>query len=164
MTLIEELKVFALNILYCLYALTGFSLFFFSFGLRRVVFFGNAYFLPMPTENSFSVQAFNRMRHDLLPSGVQLVVTNPMSAFVSQILLSLFLGFMLTVPFFLYRILLYINPALFAHEKRMVVWSLLPSAFLFFSGSAFAYFFLVPATFRMLYPYAIVLGVVPVFR
>ncbi len=163
MTLLEELKIFIKHILYWIFSFVGFSLFFFLFGFKKVAIFGKDYFLPLPTQNSFSVQVFNKITYDLLPPGVQLVVTNPMSAFVSQILLSMLLSFLLTIPFFIYKIILYIQPALLPHEKRAVLWSLLPLVFLFFSGSAFSYFFLIPTTFKVLYPYATIIAAVPFF-
>lgn len=163
MTLFEELAVFIKSILHWIYSLAFFSFFFFAFGLKEVFLFGQKYFLPLPAQNSFSIQIFNRIKHDLLPPEVQLLVTNPMSAFVSQILLSMLLGFLSTMPFFIYKIILYVQPALLPHEKKAVLLSLLPFAFLFFSGAAFAYFFLIPATFEVLYPYATTIGAVPFF-
>ncbi len=163
MTLLEELKIFAKNILHWLYAFAAFSLFFFIFGLKEMAIFGRNYFLPLPTPNSFSAQIFNKIRYDLLPPDVQLVVTNPMSAFVSQMLLSLLLGFLFTLPFFLYKIIIYIQPALLPQEKKAVLLSLLPFVFLFFSGCLFSYYFLVPATFKVLYPYATSIGAMPFF-
>ncbi len=149
--------------MYWILSFIGFSFFFFAFGLKKVVIFGENYFLPLPTENSFSVQVFKKVSRDLLPSDVQLVATNPMSAFISQILLSLLLSFLLTVPFFLYKIIMYLRPALLLNERKAVVWSLLPFAFLFFSGAAFSYFFLIPTTFKLLYPYAAIIGAIPFF-
>lgn len=163
MTLIEELAVFAKNILHCVYAFAAFSLFFFSCGLTTVTVSGREYSVPFPMERSFSVEMFTRMKADLLPPGVQLVVTDPMNAFVSQIVLSLFLGAFATFPFFLHRFILYVRPALFPRERMMLLLCIFPSAALFFSGAVFAYLFLVPATFKVLYPYAIVLGVIPFF-
>lgn len=163
MTLTEELKVLIKSLLHWIYALVGFSVFFFAFGLREVVILGRNYLLPMLAQDSFSVQVFNRVRVDLLPPEVALVVTNPMSAFVSQVLLSLVLGFLATTPLFLYKVILYIQPALLPHEKRAVLLSLLPLAFLFLSGAAFSYLFLIPATFETLYPYATSIGAVPFF-
>ena len=119
--------------------------------------------MPLPTQDSFSVQVFNKIRYDLLPPGVQLIVTNPMSAFVSQILLSILLGFLLTFPFFIYKIILYIQPALLPHEKKAVLWSLLPLVSLFFAGCAFSYFFLIPVTFKVLYPYAVSINAITFF-
>lgn len=163
MTLIEELAVFARNILHCLYAFAGFSVLFFSCGLKTVTILGRTYRIPFPMERSFSVEVFNRMRADVLPQGVQLVVTDPMNAFIAQILLSLLLGAFATFPFFLYRFILYVRPALFPRERKMLLWCMLPSTALFFSGAAFAYLYLVPATFKVLYPYAVILGVTPFF-
>ena len=140
MTLLEELKIFIKHILHWIYYFVGFSFLFFLFGLKKIAIFGKNYFLPLPTQDSFSVQVFNKIRYDLLPPGVQLIVTNPMSAFVSQILLSILLGFLLTFPFFIYKIILYIQPALLPHEKKAVLWSLLPLVSLFFAGCAFSYF------------------------
>lgn len=163
MTLLQELKIFVKNILHWIYAFAGFSFFFFVFGLEDLVILGRTYIVPLPTQNSFSIQVFNIVKEDLLPSGVQLVVTNPMSAFVSQVSLSLLLGFVATLPFFIYKIILYIQPALLPQERRAVLWSLLPFVFLFISGAIFSYYFLIPATFKTLYPYATLIGAVPLF-
>src|SRR3989344_4111715 len=118
MAFLEELKIFSKHILHRIYFLIGFSFFFFGFGLKEVAVFGKDLFLPLPAENSFSVLVFNKIRLDLLPQDVQLVVTNPMSAFVSQILLSILLSFLLTVPFLIYKIITYLHPALFLHERK----------------------------------------------
>lgn len=163
MTLIEELKIFLKSILHWIYCFICFSLFFFLFGLKTVTISGKNYLLPMPDANSLSVQIFNLVRHNLLPPDVQLIVTNPMSAFVLQILLALLLSFLVTVPLFIYKIITYLQPALLPHERKAVLWSLLPFVFLFFTGCAFSYFFIIPATFRVLYPYAIMIGAVPLF-
>lgn len=163
MTLLDELKLFVKHILNWFYALAFFSFYFFLFGLKEVVIYGQKYILPLPTPNSFSAIVFNKIRYDLLPPDVQLVVTNPMSAFVSQISMSILLGFLLTVPIFIYKIITYIQPALLPEEKKAVLWSLLPFVFLFFTGCAFSYYLLVPATFDVLYPFATTIGAVPFF-
>ena len=163
MAIFEELWIFIRTIINWIYTFIGFSFFFFTFGLKHVMLFGNDYILPLPSDNSFCVQIFNIIRYDVLPQNVQLIVTNPMSAFVSQITLALLLGFLVTVPLFIYSIIMYIIPALLPHEKRTVIWAIIPFTFLFLSGSAFSYFFLVPATFKVLYPFATTLGAVPFF-
>ncbi len=163
MTFLEELKIFLKHIAHWIFYFAAFSFFFFLFGLKKLVIFGNEYFLPLPTENSFSVQIFNQMRRDLLPPGVELVTTNPMSAFTSQVSFSLLLGFLSTIPLFTYKIIMYLRPALLSHERKAVIWSLLPFVLLFFSGALFSYFILIPTTFRVLYPYATAIGAVPFF-
>ena len=146
MKILEEVKEFFKSISYWIYSLVGFSFFFFLFG-----------------HPSFSVQVFQKIESDLLPRGVQLVVTNPMSAFVSQILLSLLLAFIITFPFFLYQIMKYLIPALLEHEKKLLFRSLLPAVILFFSGCIFAYYFLIPITFKILYPYATLINALTLF-
>lgn len=128
-----------------------------------MVFFGRDFYLPLPYEDSISVQVFNKVRGDVLPPNVQLLVTNPMSGFLSQVSLAIFLAFLVTIPLFIYKITLYLRPALHEHEKRVLTWILWPTVFLFFSGCAFSYLFLVPATFSVLYPFATNIGATAFF-
>lgn len=158
MAFLKELQIFTKHIVYWIFSFVAFSLLFFLFGLKKVAIFGKDIFLLLPAENSLSAQVFNQIGQDLLPSGVQLIATNPMSAFVGQIVLAMLISFLLTLPFFIYKIILYLRPALLLHERKAVLWSLLPLALLFFSGAAFSYFFLIPATFKILYPYATSIG------
>jgi sec-independent protein translocase protein TatC len=141
----------------------GFSFFFFVFGLNEVVLFGRTYLLPLPTGDSISVQVFNQISIDVLPENVQLLVTNPMSGFLSQMSLAMFLAFLATIPLFVYKLTTYLLPALHPHEKRVFIWILWPTIFLFFSGCAFSYYFLVPATFSVLYPFATMIGAATYF-
>lgn len=163
MDFLKELKIFTKHIFYWIISFVGFSTFFFLFGLKKIVIFGQELFLPLPSGNSFTVQVFNKIRADLLPPDVKLLVTNPISAFVAQILLSMLLSFLLTTPFFIYKIILYLRPALFPQERRAVILSLLPLTFLFLCGAAYSYFFLIPATFKILYPYTTNIGAVAYF-
>jgi len=163
MAFFEELNIFIKSILHWLYFFVGSSVFFFVFGLKKVVVFGKGLYLPIPNENSFSVQFFNKIRHDTLPSNVQLITTSPMSAFISQVLLAVFLGFLFTIPLLIYKIIAYLSPALLPREKRVVMWSLIPFVLLFCLGSMFSYFFLVPATFKIFYPFATIMGATSFF-
>lgn len=163
MVFLEELEIFIHSVLHWVYCFLGFSFFFFVFGLKEIVVFGKTYFVPLPTANSFSVQIFNVIRHNVLPSNVQLIATNPMNAFASQVLFSLLLGLFITAPLLVYKIVVYLYPALLPREKRLVVWSLIPLILLFFSGSLFSYFFLIPTTFTVLYPFATVMGAASFF-
>ncbi len=163
MNFFQELKEFTKNITAWIYTMLGFSFFFFLFGPKEVALFGNKLFLPLPTDYSFSVLFFNKIEQDLLPSGVKLIVTNPLDAFLSQVMISILLAFIITLPFFLYRILKYFLPALFEKERRVLILTLLPSVSLFFLGCLFAYFFLIPLTFKTLYPFATIIGAIPFF-
>src|SRR5690349_14103270 len=173
MNYLEEFKIFIKNILHWIYFFAGSSFFFFTFGLKQVAVFGTNLFLPLPSIDSFAllfgrdfnfpfisdssltIQVFNKITHDLLPSNVQLIATNPMSAFTSQVYLSVLLGFLLTIPYFIYKMIIYLNPALLPREKKLVAWSLLAFIVLFVSGCMFSYIFIIPETFKILYPFTI---------
>lgn len=147
MKILEELREFFKNILNWVYVFIGFSFSFFLF----------------PLSDSLSVQVFRKIQLDLLPQGVQLIVTNPMSAFISQMLLAVLLAFVITFPFLLYKIIKYLAPALFKHERKLIFQSLLPSVLLFFAGCVFSYYFLIPSTLKILYQYALNIGATPFF-
>jgi sec-independent protein translocase protein TatC len=163
MTLLAELRIFVKHILHWFYWFTGCSFFFFAFGIKESILFGRVYYLPEMSKESIAVQFFNKVRVDLLPDNVQLVVTNPMSAFVCQTLVAASLAFMLTFPFFIYGVTRYLNPALLPEEKKALAMSIFPVVLLFFSGCAFSYFFLIPTIFSVLYPFATSIGAMPFF-
>jgi len=163
MSFFKEFKEFIKSILSWVYLLLGFSFFFFAFGLKEIEILGKNLILPLPTLYSFSSQIFRKIQQDLLPNGVQLIVTNPLSAFLAQVLVSLLLAFIITSPFFLYKTMKYLLPALFEKEKKAIIRVLFPSFFLFFLGCLFAYFLLIPSTFKALYPFAVIIGAIPLF-
>lgn len=181
MLLLEEFKIFVKNISHWIYSFTLFSFFFFLFGFKEIIIWGKSFYLPLLSknglllviggdtnlpflsENSLAVQVFNKIRIDLLPSNVQLITTNPITAFSSQVSLSIFLAFIFTLPLLLYKIILYLHPALLPREKKAVIWSLVPSVLLFISGCIFSYYFIIPQTFKVLYPFATSMGVAPFF-
>lgn len=163
MDLLREFYILVKTIMHWIYAFFGFTIFFFVFGLERVTILGRSYVLPVPMDNSFAVQMFNRIRSDLLPPEVKLIVTNPMSAFLVQVEIALLLGFFVTFPYFLYTIILYLRPALLSEERKAVLWILIPLVFLFMLGVFFSYILLIPATFDILYPYATNMGIAPFF-
>lgn len=156
--------MFLKNILHWVYFFVGFSIFFFVFGLKEVLFFGRSYFLPIPTENSFSVQVFKLIQHNFVPPGVQVIATNPISGFITQLEIALILAFIFSSPFFLYATIKYILPALFEHERKIILKSLTLSAILFGLGCLFAYYYMIPLTFKFMYPFTTSLGVVPFFQ
>ena len=163
MTLLQELKIFIKNIAPWIYSLIGFSIFFSFFGLHEVTVYGRSFTLPVLSKNSFSIQTFKMIERDFLPSGVQLIVTNPWSGFIAQLKIVIILASIVTFPFFLYKIIKYSSPALFEHEKKAVVRSVILFTILFMSGCLFAYYFMIPLTFKFMYPFATSLGIITFF-
>ena len=163
MTLLQELKIFIKNIAPWLYSLIVFSLFFSLFGLHKVAIYGRDFILPIFSDNSFSVQVFKMIERDFVPPGVQLIVTNPWSGFIAQLEIVIILAFIVTLPFLLYKIMQYCSPALFKHEKKAIFKSIILFTVLFVSGCLFAYYYMIPLTFKFMYPFASSLGVITFF-
>ena len=107
---------------------------------------------------------FKIIQHDLLPKEMQLIVTNPLNALLVQIEISLFLAFLVSLPYLLYKTIAYLSPALYKHEKKTIIKALLPAALLFVSGALFAYFVLIPSTFKIMNFYVFSAGAIPFFE
>jgi len=145
---LQELKNFIKSILNYIYCLVGFSFLFFLF----------------PFNKPFSLSFFDIIKKDLLPNGVQLIVTNPMSAFLSQMIISIALALIVISPFIIYGVIKYLSPALYKKEKNTLLKIIIPSTFLFVAGCVFSYFFIIPSTFKILYSFTTTLEVLPFFE
>ena len=84
-----------------------------------------------------------------LPQG-HLIATQIVSPFFVPFKLAFMASLLLGVPYFLFQLWAFISPALYGHERRMVWPFLFASAFLFYSGLAFAYFIIFPMLFHFL--------------
>jgi sec-independent protein translocase protein TatC len=84
-----------------------------------------------------------------LPQG-HLIATQIVSPFFVPFKLAFMASMLLAVPFFLYQLWAFIAPALYGHERRFIWPFLFMSAFLFYSGIAFAYFVIFPMLFHFL--------------
>lgn len=163
MPLFSELKIFLKTILHWVYLFIGFSFLFALFGFHRVVIRGHNFILPVFSQSSFSVQVFKKIERDFLPSGVQLIVTNPWSGFVAQLEIVLVIAFIFTLPYLLYKIIKYSSPALFKHERKVILKSAFFCTGLFVLGCLFAYYYMIPLTFKFMYPFATSLGIITFF-
>lgn len=131
----------------------------FSFSVEQVSFRGRSLVLPRLTVfKSFSNQFFETIKDKLVPKEVDLIVTNPVSAFLAQVVVAFAGGFVLSFPVFLYKLLGYLFPALHRKEKRIFFIILIPAVMLFGGGVAFAYYILIPPTFEFLYSFAGAIG------
>ena len=80
----------------------------------------------------------------------QLIFTSPFEKFASYLRVSLFSGIVISCPFWLYQVWMFISPGLYQAERK---WSLLfvgSGALLFFSGILFVYFVVYPFSFKFL--------------
>jgi sec-independent protein translocase protein TatC len=164
MSFLEEFREIKKKILPWFYIFILLSFFFFCFGFKKISFFEKEFILPWPTTDSISVQFFLKIQRDLLPENVRLVVLNPISAFLVQVIISLFLSFIITFPYFIFKAFGYVLPALYENEKKYIFKILIPSFVLFLIGCLFSYFFLIPFTFKILYSFTSFLKVTPFFE
>ncbi|MBI2108908.1 MAG: twin-arginine translocase subunit TatC [Parcubacteria group bacterium] len=163
MSLVGELKTMATELLKWLFLVLVSTIILFSIGIEKVNIGKYSIPLPVPEKHSAALYFFETIRNDLMPEGVDLIVTNPASAFVSQILIAFLLSVIITVPYALYIFTRYFSPAFYISEKRAILKVLIPSAILFIGGSLFAYFFIIPPIFSFLYEYAALIGATSFF-
>lgn len=85
-----------------------------------------------------------------LPPGRKLVFTHPGDVFGIVLNASLVLGLLLASPVIIYQIWAFLSPALYKHEKRVVVPVLLGAVALFALGVALSYYLVLPLTLGFL--------------
>ncbi len=153
MKFIDELREFLFAILKWLYFFLGALIFLFTFGAKEISLYGRKFFLPFLSQESFTVRVFERMVADLLPGGIEVVVTSPLEAFWAQMSIAFVLSLIITSPILIYQLLKYFLPALHGREKLVIFKVLIPSTVLFLIGCIFSYLVLIPATIEVLYVY-----------
>ena len=79
-----------------------------------------------------------------------MIATDVASPFFTPIKLTFMVSVILSVPIILYQVWAFVAPALYKHERRLVVPLLVSSTLLFYIGMAFAYFVVFPLAFGFL--------------
>ncbi len=79
-----------------------------------------------------------------------MIATDVASPFFTPIKLTFMVSLILSAPVILYQVWAFIAPALYKHERRLVVPLLVSSSLLFYIGMAFAYFVVFPLAFGFL--------------
>lgn len=85
-----------------------------------------------------------------MPAGATMIATDVASPFFTPIKLTIMVSVILAAPVILYQIWAFIAPALYKHERRLVMPLLVSSTILFYAGMAFAYFVVFPLAFGFL--------------
>lgn len=101
----------------------------------------------------FSEYIFDFIRAPIVPylgeSG-GLVFTAPIDKFMAHIKISVLAGAILTSPFWLYQLWLFIAPGLYTHEKKMGTYFIFFGTILFLIGVLFVYKIVYPMAFKYL--------------
>lgn len=82
-----------------------------------------------------------------LPEGTSMIATGVTSSFFAPFKLTMMLSFFIAIPFVLHQVWSFIAPALYKHEKRLVMPMLFSSTLLFYAGIAFSYYIVFPVVF-----------------
>jgi sec-independent protein translocase protein TatC len=83
--------------------------------------------------------------------GRQLIVTHPADPFRLTLSVSIWLGIVLALPVILYQLWSFLAPALYSHEKRVVIPVFFFGTILFLCGIALSYFVILPITLHFLF-------------
>jgi sec-independent protein translocase protein TatC len=89
---------------------------------------------------------FARLTADV-PGG-KLVFTEPGEAFFLYLKMAAIAGVLVSSPYVMYQVWLFIAPGLYANEKRLAVPFVLFASGLFISGAAFSHYLLFPAAWK----------------
>lgn len=82
--------------------------------------------------------------------GRKLIFTHPGDSFSIVMQVSFGVGFALAAPVLLYQLWAFLSPALYKHEKKVVIPLLFSATCLFMMGAAMAYFFVLPFALKFL--------------
>ena len=85
-----------------------------------------------------------------MPVGATMIATDVASPFFTPIKLTFMVSLILSAPVILYQVWAFVAPALYRHERRLVIPLLVSSSLLFYIGMAFAYFVVFPLAFGFL--------------
>ncbi|MCV9879075.1 Sec-independent protein translocase subunit TatC [Brenneria izbisi] len=82
-----------------------------------------------------------------LPVGASMIATDVASPFFTPIKLTMIVSVFVSAPLVLYQVWAFVAPALYKHERRLMMPLLVSSSLLFYAGMAFAYFVVFPLAF-----------------
>ncbi len=82
-----------------------------------------------------------------MPAGASMIATDVASPFFTPIKLTMIVSVFLAIPVILHQVWAFVAPALYRHERKLVMPLLFSSTALFYIGMAFAYFIVFPLAF-----------------
>lgn len=98
--------------------------------------------------------AIERIKIDVLPSGIDLLVISPIDPFLAKSSVSAALALFFTLPLIALELWRFVAPGLYLRERRTIGLFLVASLLLSFLGVTFSYFFLIPLTIDALYGFS----------
>lgn len=103
--------------------------------------------------STFMKQIFDYLSQPLmvaLPQGVKLLATGVVAPFMVPLKVTLFVAFVIALPFVLYQLWAYVAPALYRREKRLALPVIISSVVMFGLGMAYCYFIVFGMVFKFI--------------
>ena len=82
--------------------------------------------------------------------GSNLIAIGLISPFLTPLKMSLILSIYIAMPYLLYQLWMFIAPALYRHEKRLILPLVISSTLLFYAGLLFSFYIVFPVVFGFL--------------
>ena len=101
----------------------------------------------------FSNEVYNFVAgpiRDAMPANSNIIATGVISPFLTPLKMSLLIAVYVAMPYLLYQIWSFIAPALYKHEKKMIVPLVISSTILFYTGLLFSFYVVFPVIFNFL--------------
>ena len=86
--------------------------------------------------------------YQVLPAGTKPVFTDQAGAFFTLTKVALLTAVLASLPWVLYQVWAFVAPGLYEHEKRFAVPLIFSSVFFMLVGISFAYYFVLPASYK----------------
>lgn len=86
----------------------------------------------------------------VLPQNTNIIAIGIISPFLTPLKMALIISIYVAMPYLLYQIWSFIAPALYKHEKRMVIPLVISSTILFYTGLLFSFYVVFPVIFGFL--------------
>jgi sec-independent protein translocase protein TatC len=87
---------------------------------------------------------------DVLPEDKNIIAIGVISPFLTPLKMSLIFAIYIAIPYLLYQIWSFVAPALYKHERQMILPLVISSTFLFYTGLIFSFYVVFPVIFKFL--------------
>ena len=86
----------------------------------------------------------------VLPQGSNIIAIGVISPFLTPLKMALIMAVYIAMPYLLYQVWKFIAPALYKHEKQMIMPLVISSTLLFYAGLLFSFYIVFPVIFGFL--------------
>ena len=153
---LDEIRYRVIRVLALFMVLFGI---FIVFSIRLVTVFGHSFYFIYPdVYHNLGAQLLSRIELMILPPGTQLIVVKPADGLTADAYIAMFLALILTMPYLIYHVSMFLGPALKRNEKVLLKAILVPASLLFFAGAMMGLFWVAPAMFSIFNEFDLGLG------